>query len=119
MTGCVNCFRMITCASCRSSFSSQTTRKPCAASHHPSTPHRTSAKSSQSSKCSHFDTHLPTTPQCVVLSIQPCCTLIIIMIIIAVIFIALYLTDKGERAVLYKINKNVYIKASKMIIINS
>lgn len=41
------------------------------------------------------------------------------MIIIAVISVALYLTNKGEHAVLYKINKNVYIKASKIIIIYS
>ena len=36
---------------------------------------------------------------------------------IAVISIVLYLTDKGEHAALYKINKKVYIKTSKIIIL--
>ena len=36
-------------------------------------------------------------------------------IIIAVISIALYLTDRGELTALYKINNNVYIKTSKII----
>ena len=36
-------------------------------------------------------------------------------IIIAVISIALYLTDMGELTALYKINNNVYIKTSKII----
>ena len=36
-------------------------------------------------------------------------------IIIVVISLALYLTDKGEHTALYKINNKVYIKTSKMI----
>ena len=36
-----------------------------------------------------------------------------LMIIIAVISIASYLSDKGERTPLYKINKKVYIKPEK------
>ena len=35
------------------------------------------------------------------------------MIIIAVIYIALYLTNKGEHTTLYKINNNIYIKTFK------
>ena len=34
-----------------------------------------------------------------------------------VISIVLYLTDKGEHTVLYKINKNEYTETSKLIII--
>ncbi len=34
----------------------------------------------------------------------------IINIILAVISVALYLTDKGEHTTLYKINETVYIK---------
>ena len=41
----------------------------------------------------------------------------LITIITAVFSISLYLADKGERTALYKINKNVYIKTSKIIII--
>ena len=37
--------------------------------------------------------------------------------IITVISVAPYLTDKTERTALYKINKNVYIKTSKIVII--
>ena len=37
------------------------------------------------------------------------------IIIIAVIFVAPYLTDKGEHTALYKVNNNVYIKTSKII----
>ena len=36
-------------------------------------------------------------------------------IIITVISIAAYLTDKGEHTALYKINKNVYIEISKKL----
>ena len=43
--------------------------------------------------------------------------IIIIIIIIAVIFITPYLTDSGEHTALYKINKNVCIKTSKIMII--
>ena len=40
------------------------------------------------------------------------------VIVLAVFFfIGLYLTDKGEDMLLYKLNKNVCIKASKVIII--
>ena len=42
-------------------------------------------------------------------------TLRIIIIIIAVISIAPYLTDKGEHTTLYKNNYNVYIKTSNII----
>ena len=37
------------------------------------------------------------------------------IIIIAVIFVAPYLTDKGEHTTLYQVNNNVYIKTSKLI----
>ena len=36
-------------------------------------------------------------------------------LIIAVISIALYLTDKGGHIALYKINNNVYLKTSEII----
>ncbi|MCB4755380.1 MAG: hypothetical protein LGB52_07345, partial [Sulfurovum sp.] len=36
-------------------------------------------------------------------------TYILIIIIIAVISVGPYLTDKGEHTALYKLNKNVYI----------
>ena len=39
------------------------------------------------------------------------------MIMLAVISIALYLTDKGEHTALYKINKNIHIKTSKIMIL--
>ena len=39
----------------------------------------------------------------------------LIIIIIVVISIAPYLTDKDEHAALYKIRNNVYIKISKII----
>ena len=39
------------------------------------------------------------------------------IIIIVVISIAPYLTDKGKHTALYKISKDIYIKASKMIIL--
>ena len=42
---------------------------------------------------------------------------LIIIIIIAVISIAPYFADKGERIALHKINKNVHIKTSKIMII--
>ena len=38
-----------------------------------------------------------------------------IVIITVVISVVLYLADKGERTALYKINKNVYPKTSKII----
>ena len=44
------------------------------------------------------------------------CIIIIGLDLIGVIFIAQYLTDKGEHAALCQ-NKNVYIKTSKRIII--
>ena len=37
-----------------------------------------------------------------------------IITIIAVISVVLYLIDKSEHTMLYKINKNVYIKTSKI-----
>ena len=40
-------------------------------------------------------------------------SIIIIIIIIAVISIAPYLTDKGEHTAIFKINDNVYFKTSK------
>ena len=45
--------------------------------------------------------------------------LLSLLLLIAVISIAPYLTDKGERTALYKINNDVYIKfrTSKIIII--
>ena len=42
--------------------------------------------------------------------------IIIMTKIIAIISIAPYHTDMGEHTALYKINKNVYIKTSKTII---
>ena len=41
------------------------------------------------------------------------------IITIVIISIVLYLTDKGEQTVLYKINKGVSIKTSKIMIIYS
>ena len=41
----------------------------------------------------------------------------VIIIIIAVFSIAPHLTDKGKHTALYKINKNILIKASKIIIL--
>ena len=38
-----------------------------------------------------------------------------LLIIIVVIFIAPYLTDRGEHTTLYKNNNNVYIKTSKIV----
>ena len=40
---------------------------------------------------------------------------LLLIIIIAIISVALYLTDKGEHTVLYKINNNGYIKTWKII----
>ena len=42
---------------------------------------------------------------------------IFIIIIKMVISVVPYITSKGEYAMLYKINENVYIKTSKIIII--
>ena len=42
---------------------------------------------------------------------------IIIIIIKTVISVVPYITNKGEYAMLYKINENEYIKTSKIIII--
>ena len=41
----------------------------------------------------------------------------IIVIIIAAVYIAPYLTDNDEHTALYKINKNVYTETSKTIIL--
>ena len=40
-----------------------------------------------------------------------------IIVILGAISVVLYLTNKGEHTVIYKINKNVYIKTSKIIIV--
>ena len=40
-----------------------------------------------------------------------------IIVILGTISVVLYLTNKGEHTMLYKINKNVYIKTSKIIIV--
>ena len=42
---------------------------------------------------------------------------LLVTIIISVVSIAVYLTDKGQHIMLYKINKNVYIRTSKIITI--
>ena len=46
-----------------------------------------------------------------------CWWVIMMVMVLAVVSIGLYLTDKGEDRPLYKLNKNVGIKASKVIII--
>ena len=48
---------------------------------------------------------------------SPLFPLIIIKLLRVVILIVLYLNSKGEQTVLYKINKNVYIKTSKIMIV--